>query len=177
MATAWKEQLNAGFEKAKTAGGLRWSNIYAILQKTLPQIWTEISAGAKELGDIGTEVANVTQDVIREESRVKAATTQERLGLYAQRLIEYLKEAVSLQLKELQFKSLEWDIKLEARYGNYYQITKKAIKTVMAMYKAQEGPVVGKHSSIPAIEVPYQVVEDKMAPMSAAIGHKTMQPQ
>jgi hypothetical protein len=45
------------------------------------------------------------------------------------------------------------------------------------MYKANQVSVTTADPSVPAIEVPYQVVEDKFPPVSAAIAQKEMQPQ
>jgi hypothetical protein len=175
MATAWKEQLTDSFEQAKTVGVSRWRVIYAILQETLPRLWTEITAGAKEIGGISSAAANVAKETLREEGKVKAATFQERFNQYVQQLVEQFKATAAERAEPLKEKALDWDIKLEARYGNNYKVARQTINHIVEAYKASQAQVAAEGGTVPTIEVSYQVVEDKAAQVGTTIAQQEMQ--
>ncbi|MBE9028691.1 hypothetical protein IQ266_02825 [filamentous cyanobacterium LEGE 11480] len=164
MANAWKEQLTDSFEQAKTVGGSRWNKIYSILRETLPQIWAEVTSGAKEMGGIGTEVASVATETLREEGKVKALTLREQLGEQLQKFIEQFKATAAVKTDELKDQAGDWDVKLEARYGNNYKVARQGLDKVVELYKANQAQVATEAAgTVPTIEVPYQVVDEPVA--------------
>ncbi len=175
MATAWKEQLTDSFEQAKTVSGSRWRVIYAILKETWPQIWAEVATGAKEIGGISAEAANVTKDVLREEGKVKAATFREKLDQYVQKLAEQFKAGAAVRTEELKTKAIDWDVKLEARYGDKYKVARQTIDRMIDAYKASQAKVATEGGTVSTIEVPYQVIEEKVAQAGATIAQQERQ--
>jgi hypothetical protein len=141
MATTWKAQLTEQLEAAKTLSRSRWQTIRHILQTTLPPIWAEITAAAQELGSIGATVVSQS----------------------SQSLLTQIKTTAAVQIETLKARSVAWDVKLEARYGDRYKIPRRAIGTIVEFYQSRQivhpAPTSGGTTS--TIEVPYQVVEEK----------------
>jgi hypothetical protein len=143
MATAWKAQLTEHFEAAKTLSQSRWQTIRHILQTTLPPIWAEITAAAQELGSIGVTVVSES----------------------SQRLLAQITTQAAVQVATLKTKSVDWDIKLEARYGDRYKIPRQAIRLIVQFYQSRQivhpAPVPTCSGTTSTIEVPFQVIKEK----------------
>jgi LAS superfamily LD-carboxypeptidase LdcB len=162
MATAWQAQLTEHFEQAKTVSRSRWGTIRHRLQETLPPIWAEITAGAKEIGGIGAAVASVTTENLRTETQVTTANLRQQLGQTSQKLLAQFQATAAVQVENLKVKAADWDVKLEARYGQNYKIARQAIGKIVELYQANQTQtqVATQSSGIPTIEVPFQVVEE-----------------
>ncbi len=141
MATAWKAQLSEHFEAAKTLSRSRWQTIRTILPTTLPPLWAEITAAAQELGSIGSTIASQS----------------------SQSLLTQIKTQATVQIATLKAKSVNWDIKLEARYGDRYKIPRRAIVAIVEFYQSRQivHPAPTGSGTTSTIEVPFQVIPEK----------------
>lgn len=175
MATAWKEQLTHSFEQAKMIGHDRWHKIYAILKESFPKIWAEVTSGAQEMGGIGTAVANVTKETLREEGKVKAASFREQFGEQLQQFIEQFKATAAVKASGLKDQAGDWDVKLEARYGNNYKAARQSLEKIVELYRANQTQVATEGSAMPTIEVPFQVVDEAAAKVGTTMAQKEMQ--
>jgi hypothetical protein len=162
MTTTWKTQLTASLDQAKTVSGSRLATIRAILQDTLPQIWVEITALSQEIGQISTTVASRATENLRAEGKVKTATFRQQLTVQAQKFAEQFKAKATVQMQDLKTQAVDWDVKLEARYGHTYKVARQTIDKIVELYKANQSTdqtaPAGSNSS--PIEVPFQVIED-----------------
>jgi hypothetical protein len=143
MATTWKAQLTEQLEAAKTLSRSRWQTIRHILQTTLPPLWAEITAAAQELGSIGSTVVSQS----------------------SQSLLTQIKTQAAAQVETLKAKSVDWDVKLEARYGDRYKIARNMIGAIVEFYQSHQvvhsAPTPTGSGTTSTIEVPFQVVEEK----------------
>jgi hypothetical protein len=143
MATTWKAQLTEQLEAAKTLSRSRWQTIRHILQTTLPPLWAEITAAAQELGSIGTNAISQS----------------------SQSLLTQIKTQAAAQIETLKTKSVDWDVKLEARYGDRYKIPRNAIGSIGEFYQSRQivhpAPTPTNSGTTSTIEVPFQVIEEK----------------
>ncbi len=153
MAMAWQAQLSESFEQAKSIGGERWQTIRAILQETLPSIGRELSAGAKEIGGISATAATVATENLRTEGQRKTATLRQQFSQWRTGVVAQGKTQV-----------LNWDVKLEARYGDRYKLVRQVIGAIGAFYQATQtaptAPTATGTGTTATIEVPFQVVEE-----------------
>jgi hypothetical protein len=138
MATAWQAQLTEHFDAAKTLSRSRWQTIRNILQTTMPPIWAEITAAAKELGGIGAAV----------------------LSQSSHSLITQFQTKVARQIETLKTKAFNWDVRLEARYGDRYKIARRAIGAIGQFDQSRQ---IVHPAPVPTatIEVPFQVIKEK----------------
>jgi hypothetical protein len=148
MTNAWKAQLTENLQQAKSLGGSRWQTIRAIWQETWPAIAQELQSGAQEMGQIGRDVAVVAAENVRTEGKTQAVRLRDRVQIWGQG-----------KLADLKAQALVWDVKLEARYGEPYQLIRQAIVKIAERYQANRDPIVmPKKVVIPTIEVPFEVV-------------------
>jgi hypothetical protein len=166
MTTTWKTQLTDSLDQAKTVGGSRLTTIRAILQATLPQIWVEITAGAKEIGQISTTVASTTTTTLRAAGKVKTATFRQLIAVQVQKFAEQFKAKATVQMQDLKTQAVDWDVKLEARYGHTYKVARQTIDKIVERYKASQSSyqTTPESATSSPIEVPFQVVEDQAKP-------------
>jgi hypothetical protein len=178
MANELKEQLNDGFEKAKSVSTSRFSAIREILSATLPKLWAEILAGAKELGVIGGEFANgagnTVKHKIKTDGYVKAEMLRKEATKWIQNLAAQTKTAWHDRSATFQTQANKIDTELESRYGDKYQTAKQRVDQFLAFYRSQQVQVATGEST-GAIEVPYQIVEEKAAQAGATMAHKEAQ--
>jgi hypothetical protein len=178
MANEFKDQLNDGFEKAKSVGTSRFSAIRSILSETLPKLWAEILAGAKELGGIGGELAsdagNTVKHKVQTEGYVKAEILRKEASKWIQNLAEQTKTIWRDRSATFKTQASKIDTDLEARYGDKYQTAKQRVDQFLAFYKSQQAQVATGEST-GAIEVPYQIVEEKAAQVGATLAQKEAQ--
>ncbi len=164
MAMAWKAQLSESFAQAKAISGERWQTIRAILQETLPSIGHELTAGAKEIGGIGATVASVTTANLRTEGQVKTATLRQQFNQWRTTIVAQTKTQAAAQFEVLKTKSLGWDVKLEARWGDRYKVVRQVMVAIGAFYQATQtaptAPTPTSSGTTATIEVPFQVVEE-----------------
>jgi hypothetical protein len=164
MAMAWKAQLGESFAQAKAISGERWQTIRAILQETLPSIGRELTAGAKEIGDIGATVASVTTANLRTEGKVKTATLRQQFSQWRATVVTQGKTQAAAQFENLKTQSRDWDVKLEARFGDRYKVARQVIGAIGAFYQATQtaptAPAPTSSGTTATIEVPFQVVEE-----------------
>jgi hypothetical protein len=164
MAMAWQAQLSESFEQAKAIGGERWQTIRAILQETLPSIGRELRAGAKEIGGIGATAATVATENLRTEGKLKTATLRQQFSQWRETVVTQGKTQAATQFEVLKTKSLDWDVKLEARYGDRYKMVRQVISAIRAFSKATQTPPTAPTATgtgtTSTIEVPFQVVEE-----------------
>jgi hypothetical protein len=157
MAMAWQAQLSESFGQAKAISGERWQTIRAILQETLPSIGRELRAGAKELGGISATAATVATENLRTESQLKTATLRQQFS----QTYNQWRTTIVAQAKT---QALSWDVKLEARYGDRYNMLRQVISTIGAFYQATQtvptAPAATGTGTTATIEVPFQVVEE-----------------
>jgi nucleotide-binding universal stress UspA family protein len=164
MAMAWKAQLAESFAQAQAISGERWQTIRAILQETLPSIGHELAAGAKEIGGIGATVASVTTENLRTEGKVKTATLRQQWHQWRATLVAQGKIQATAQFANLKTQSRDWDVKLEARFGDRYKVARQVIGAIGAFYQATQtvptAPTATGTGTTATIEVPFQVVEE-----------------
>jgi hypothetical protein len=170
METAFKEQLNDGLEKAKTASSSRFDKIREILGTSFPEIWAEVLAGAKELLGIGREVTTSLTDTAKTKFHNERQIQTEKLQ---QNGLQWLKtltnKAKDLWHDRFAPQVTKLDSELDSRYGNTYQTAKQKVDQLIEFYQSSRSKVeTGESTS--AIEVPYQIMEDKAAQVGATIG-------
>jgi hypothetical protein len=151
MTNAWKTQLTENLQQAKTLGGSRWQTIRAIWQETWPTIAEELRSGAQEMGQIGRNLAVSAAANVQTEGKIQAGRFWEQAQVWGQG-----------KWADLKAVALTWDVQLEAKYGEPYQLIRQALIKIAERYQAgrQESVTLPKKVVIPTIEVPFQVMDE-----------------